>query len=160
MFKRLFGRKEAQAVIAKSMEELRLKQEVNASLWGLGGTERWDADLELGIIHFSGNDGVVVSAPVQVIGTLNMDDGTWLWGWDHPSVKEPLAQAARLCRDFGERYGLRQFMERKTACSENEVWEQTAVALHLSGGGGAYRGPAGTALVFMTFGEVTIQKVS
>ncbi|MEG8052091.1 hypothetical protein QP185_00285 [Sphingomonas aerolata] len=113
MFKKLFGDKEAQAAIARSMEELRLKQEVNASLWGLGGTERWDADLELGIIHFSGSDGVVVSAPVQIIGTLNTDDRTWLWGWDHPSVKEPLAHAARLCRDFGKRYGLHRFMERK-----------------------------------------------
>ncbi len=160
MFKKLLGGKEAKATIARSMEELRLKQEVNASLWGLGSTERWDADLELGIIHFGGSGGVVVSAPVQVIGTFNTENGTWLWGWDHPSVREPLAHAARLCRDFGERHRLRRFTERKIVCSENEAWEQTAVALHLSGGEGAYRGPAGSTLVFMTFGEVTIQKVS
>jgi len=158
MFKKLFGRTEAQATIAKSMEELRLKQATNSSVWGLGSTERWDADLEQGIIHFSGNDGTIVSAPVQVIGTLNSADGTWLWGWDHPSVKEPLAHAAMLCRSFGERHGLRRFTERKIACSEDEAWEQTAVALHLSEGQGPYRGPAGSTLVFMTFGEITIQK--
>lgn len=160
MFQKLFGGKEAQATIARSMDELRLKQKVNASLWGLGSTERWDADLEQGIIHFSGTNGVVVSAPVQVIGTFNTNDGTWLWGWDHPSVKEPLAQAARLCLDFGERHGLCRFTERKITCSESEAWEHAALALHLSGAEGAYRGPAGSTLVLMTFGEVTIQKAS
>lgn len=158
MFRKLFGRNEAQVTIEKSMAELRLKQEVNSSVWGLGSTERWDADLEQGIIFFTGNDGIIVSAPVQVIGTLNTNDETWLWGWDHPSVKEPLAHAARLCRDFGQRNGLRRFIERKIACSESEAWEQTAVALHLSEGAGAYRGPAGSTLVFMTFGEITVHQ--
>jgi hypothetical protein len=37
-----------------------------------------------------------------------------------------------------------------------QAWEFTALACHLCDAQGAYRGPAGTALVFMTFGEVTL----
>lgn len=151
---------EANATLARSMEELRLKQAANSAAWGLGATERWDADLENGFIRFGGRDGINVSAPVQVIGTFNADTETWLWGWDHPSVKPALAHAARLCRDFGARYGLRRFTERTFACSEADAWEQTALALHLSGGEGAYRGPMGAVRVFMTFGPVTIQRAS
>lgn len=43
--------------------------------------------------------------------------------------------------------------------SEEEAWRFTAVALHLSGAAGAYRGPAGSTYVFMTFGDVTVRKV-
>ena len=42
--------------------------------------------------------------------------------------------------------------------SEDEAWEFTALACQLCRAQGAYRGPAGTALVYMTFGEVTLSK--
>ena len=43
-------------------------------------------------------------------------------------------------------------------CSEDEAWAFTALACHLCQAQGAYRGPAGPALVFMTFGEVTLSQ--
>jgi hypothetical protein len=39
-----------------------------------------------------------------------------------------------------------------------QAWQFTAVALYLSGAQGAYRGPAGTTMVFMTFGTMTISR--
>ena len=41
---------------------------------------------------------------------------------------------------------------------EDDAWTFTAVAARLGNANGAYRGPAGTALVFMTFGEIELKK--
>ena len=150
---------EPELTLARSMSELELKQNTNSSLWGFGRMDRWDANLETGVVTFS-SPNLIATAPVQVIGTFNSKDNTWLWGWDHPSVPEPLAEAARQCRDFGLRYRLTEFMERKVQCSQSDAWRFTALALHLSAGTGSYRGPAGTTYVFMTFGDVTLSKPS
>lgn len=100
--------------------------------------------------------GWTITAPLQVVGTFNTSDGTWLWGWDHPSVPEPLARHAEAARVFGARYGLGMFTERQVEASEEDGWTFTAVACHLAGAQGGYRGPSGATRVFMTYGEVTI----
>jgi hypothetical protein len=152
--------KEPQLTLARSMEELKLRQQMNSDLWGLGDCKRWDVDLSEGRISFVAQDDRLITAPVQVIGTYNTTDGSWLWGWDHPSVSAPLARAAGLARDFGDKYGLDRLTTRKLDCDEGEAWSFTALAMHLAQEQGAYRGPAGTTLVFMTFGTVTLSKPS
>lgn len=159
MFRKLFKSKEPAATFARAMTDLELKTRSNMEAWGLGSTERWDADLDKGLIVFS-SPGLVVTAPVQVIGTYNPGDRTWLWGWDHPSVAAHLARDARLARDFGERYGLEDYTARKVRCTEEQAWQFTAVACHLAEAAGAYRGPTDTARAFMTFHEVTIERPS
>jgi hypothetical protein len=101
----------------------------------------------------------MITAPVQVIGTYNRLDRTFLWGWDHPSVPESRGADARLARRFGELQNLPLFTTRKVDCTEEQAWSFTAVALYLSGAQGAYRGPAGTTMVFMTFGDMTITPI-
>lgn len=145
------------AILAQSMEELKSKQRANTEAWGLGATDRWDADLERGFIKFSNADGFTVSAPVQVIGSYDTDDGTFLWAWDHPSCPEPLARTALMIRDFGDRHGLSRLTTAMIRCTEDEAWQFTALGLHLSGAAGSYRGPFGSAYLYMTFGEVTIR---
>lgn len=145
-----------EATLERSMEHLRLKTQSHAETWGLGATERWEADLEDGVISFS-SPGLLVVAPLQVIGTYDSEDGSWLWGWDHPSVPEALAQDAWLVRDFGERHGLARYLTRKINCTEDEAWQFTALACHLAQASGAFRGPSGTTFAFMTFQQPTIR---
>lgn len=76
-------------------------------------------------------------APVQVIGTYDALDGSWMWGWEHPSVDDSLAGHARLVRDFGERYGLSRYTTPRIACTEDEAWTFTALACHLANAAGA-----------------------
>ena len=95
---------------------------------------------------------------MQIIGTYNADDGTWLWGWDHPSVPAPLQQHARRLKVYGEERGIAAITTRKLSCEEAEAWDFAALACKLCEAQGAYRGPAGSALVFMTFGEVKLGK--
>jgi hypothetical protein len=127
---------EPQLTLARAAAELELKQAACASLFGLGSGERWNADLELGTIDFSNRDLLARASAVQ----------------------GKLAEAAQLCRDFGDRYALADLTTRKLECSQEDAWRFAALALHLWKGTGAYRGPAGDALVFMVFGEVRLSK--
>lgn len=158
MLKGLFNRRSPNAVFERSAQELQLKTQAHVDAWGLGNAERWDADLEAGTITFTNADGWIITAPVQVVGTYNLKDGTWLWSWDHPSIAEHLAQDARLTRAFGETYRLKQYTTRKVECTEEDAWRFAAVTCHLGDAQGAYRGPSGTTLVFMTFGSVSVNK--
>jgi hypothetical protein len=146
---------EVEATLRRSMEYLKLKTASHVEAWGLGEIERWDADIDEGLIKFS-SPGLLVTAPVQVVGTYNSEDSTWMWGWDHPSVPEALARDALLVRDFGERHGLSRYTTPMIRCIEDEAWQFTALACHLAEASGAYRGPSGTTYVFTTFHDVTI----
>lgn len=136
--------------------EVALKTELFRRIFGSEHFD-WNADLDAGTITFT-SATKIVRAPVQVIGTYNTLDHTFLWGWDHPSVSDPLAADARIAYQFGKIHEFPLFTERKVECTEEQAWGFTAVALYLAGAQGAYRGPAGTTLVFMTFGEITIER--
>ena len=144
----------AEVVFGRAESEIALITQLFQNIFGDEPYE-WAVDLEAGTITFTSATRMV-TAPVQVIGTYNSLDGTFLWGWDHPSIPEPRRADARLARRFGELQNLPLFTTRMVECSEAQAWNFTAVAMYLSGAQGAYRGPAGTTMVFMTFGELTI----
>lgn len=148
----------AAVVFGRADSEIALKTQLFQRIFGDEHYD-WSADLESGTIKFT-SATKIVSAPVQVIGTYNTLDGTFLWGWDHPSVSEPRGADARLARQFGQLQNLPLFTTRKVECTAEQAWSFTAVALYLSGAQGAYRGPAGTTMVFMTFGEMTISPIN
>jgi hypothetical protein len=144
-------------LITRSIEELRIKTQVHDGTWRLGKAA-WSVDQQAGQIVFRAPGGITATCPVQIIGTYNTADGTWLWGWDHPSVLPALQTHARRVREYGERHRIDKLTRQKLQCSEAEAWEFTALACKLGGGQGGYRGPAGQTLVFMTFGEVNLSK--
>ena len=148
----------AELYIQQSLEGLRTQTSAHASMWHLGEEEQWSADQETGRITFAFADGTTAEADMQIVGTFNTENGTFLWGWDHPSVAEPLSKHAALAKQFGIENQLSQYTERMVECTEEKAWEFTAVAARLGEANGAYRGPAGIALVFMTFGEVELSK--
>lgn len=124
----------------------------------------WAVSLEEGTISFLPTDsigkdepGMMAVAPVQIIGTYNQDDGTFLWAWDHPSIEDQLAEHARKVRAYGEEHQLTPLTDRKIVCSEEDCWEFTALACQLNAAQGAYRGPEGTTLIYMTFGNVQLK---
>ncbi|WHU02055.1 MULTISPECIES: DUF6882 domain-containing protein [unclassified Sphingomonas] len=149
---------EPDLTLARAEEELKLKTEFAMATWGLGEGGTWEADLDAGTISFTNDKGWEITAPVQVIGTFNTLDGSWLWGWDHPSVPESASHDARRVLEFGEQYGLAALTTRKIQTDETDAWTFTALACHLAGAQGGYRGPAGSTHVFMTYGTVSIRK--
>ena len=152
-------RAELQALNSKVKEvaELQAKNEANKS-WGLGSFDRWDVDQEVGDLVFSKDDGTMVTAPAQIIGSFSTNDNTWLWAWDNPSIVDAMKRDALKVKQYGEERGIEKLTTRKWTGTEEDAWAMTALAVKLTGAQGAYRGPSGNSYVFMTFGEVKISK--
>lgn len=148
----LFG--DQASLVERCLHDLRARTLEHDAGWGMGRAA-WAVDLQAGLLTFT-NDGLRATCPVQIIGTYDTHEASWLWGWDHPSVPAPLALDAGRVRDFAERGGLSALLPRKLECSEMDAWAFAALAAHLADAQGAYRGPAGSALVFMTFSTVTL----
>ena len=147
--------------VEASVEGLRLQTESHDRTWGISKADNWDVDQEAGVISWSFADGTKAVAPVQIIGSFNPNDGSFMWGWDHPSVYPALQESARLVKQFGETHQLSKFTQQKIYISgESEAWEFVAVANRLAESNGGYRGDAGGPIVFMTFGEISLSKES
>lgn len=132
--------------------------EAHNGAWGLGSADQWSADQETGLLTWSFVNGVEATAPFQIVGTYNSEDGTFLWGWDHPSVVESLQSDAQAVRDYANANSIERLLDRKISCTEAEAWQFAALATWINDRQGAYRGPAGTNFVFMTFDEVTLEE--
>ncbi|WP_444925408.1 DUF6882 domain-containing protein [Microbulbifer sp. TRSA002] len=148
---------EVEKFIEGSIEGLRIETDAHDKTWRLGSAKTWNVDQDKGIIFWSLEDGRIAVAPVQIIGTYNPKDRSFLWGWDHPSVLKPLQQHSRLVKEYGEKHGVKLFTSKKVHVSEDQAWEFSAVASRLAEANGAYRADAGGPLVYMTFGEIELR---
>jgi uncharacterized protein DUF6882 len=145
--------------IERAMNGLAEVTAAHDGTWHLGEAD-WSLDQDDGNLVFTTPQGLRAVAPAQIIGTYNTRDGTWLWGWDHPSIQPPLARDAKAVLAYGRQHGYERLTTRKLQCTEAEAWELTGLAFMLCDANGAYRGPAGTALVFMTFGDVKLSQAT
>ncbi len=146
--------------IDQSRDGLAQQTAAHSATWHLGEEENWSADLDTGTIQFDFADGTQASAAMQVVGTYNQLDGTFLWAWDHPSIPEPLRQHAQLAQQWGEEHDVDVFKSRKVECSEDDAWSFAAVTNRLASANGVYRGTSDTTLVFMTFGDIELKSVN
>lgn len=148
---------ELRTEIDRAMAGLEALTAAHEGLWQIGRAA-WSVDQDAGTITFNSPKGMVATAPVQIIGSYDTRDRSWLWGWDNPSLQGPLTRDARLVRDFGRRKGYDLLTTSRLICPEERCWELTALACLLTKAQGAYRGPAGTTYVFMTFGQVSLSQ--
>jgi hypothetical protein len=167
LFHRLFGRGKKglaypaglQKQVERAMNGLQAMTAAHDGMWQIGQAA-WDVDQDKGTITFDSPKGIRATAPVQFVGSYNTKDGTWLWGWDNPSFEAPLTEHAKKVRAYGIEQGYDILTTPKLVCPEDQCWELAALTCMLCEAQGAYRGPAGTARVFMTFGKVTLTKHS
>lgn len=138
-----------------AMAWLREVTEQQGRQWGLGQESNWNVDLNEGWLRWSFADGRILQADVQVIGTYNTRDGSFLWGWDHPSVPAPLRQAAQGVRAWGEARAEQALTTRSVSATEQQAWEWTALAAQQYGASGAYRGRSDATWVYMVYGPVS-----
>ena len=153
-----FAADDPQAFIRESLARLKQQQSEQEKAWGFRKESSWRLDQGAREISFYFADGKVARAPVQVVGTYNPRDRSFVWAWDHPSFREPLREHAYLAKAWGEMHDLAKWTTGKVQCTEKEAWEFTAVAARLGKARGAYRGPSNGPLVFVTFGEVKLGK--
>ena len=117
---------------------------------------RWTVDQTSGLIQFDRRDGMVVSAPVQIIGSWNPRTSLFTWGWDHPSVRTRLRASAERTRWFGDKHRLEELTSPTVHVSEEEAWRLTAVAMKVNAATGAYRASTEGPVIFMTMGEMKL----
>ena len=138
-----------------AFSELKARNEAADQVFNLRQSS-WSLDQTTCAIRFHNPDGTAASAPFQTIGTLNRNDGTWLWAWDNPSIVDAIRQHALTVRAYGEEHGHELLTERKFPCDEELAWRLTALAAKLGNAQGAYRAPAGPTLLFLTIGKLTL----
>lgn len=146
-----------EALLEKSMTELRLKTEVHKA-WGFGSFEQWSFDQESGKLVWSNADGTMATAPAQIVGTFSANDDTWLWAWANRSIDESLTQHARQVREYGKKHNISRLTDRKWKGEEADGWQMAALVMKLNAAQGAYRVEAGKTVVFFTFGKPTVKK--
>lgn len=144
-------------LIEQSMEELRVKTAAHDAVWRISEAA-WDVDQDAGTLTFTAPTGVKATCSVQIIASRNDEDGSLMWGWDHPSVPEPLQKHAQAVRAYGEKHGYKWLTTPMIRCPEDKAWQLTALACKLNEAQGAYRGTAGSTAIFMTFNDVTLAK--
>jgi hypothetical protein len=144
--------------IQQSLNGLRAQTAAHNAAWHLDKAAQWSADQDSATLFFTFADGSVASALFQIVGTYDGNDGTFLWGWDHPSVQPALRKHAELAREWGYTHDMNDYTTQLVQCSQDKVWEFVAVAARLGEANGAYRGPSGSTFIFMTFGQITLQK--
>jgi hypothetical protein len=142
--------------IQSSFDEL---QKMNAEMgkkYGIGtGTGNWSADLLNGTATFFGKDsGTDLVADIEVIGSVNTDDDTFMWACDNesfsalPGIVKTSAKTKDFLDDLNYLYMwespfndpqykvFRSQVMGKTAIPE--AWRLSAVANRLSSGLGIY----------------------
>lgn len=144
--------------IQESLTGLQAQTAAHSQSWNFGSEENWAADLEMGTVTFTFSNGNVATTDIQVVGTYNTEDGSFLWAWDHPSIPDRLRKHSLLAKKWGKKNRQLNFTERKVHCTEKEAWEFAAVTNRLANANGVYRGPAGSALVFFTLGDIKLVK--
>jgi hypothetical protein len=141
------------ALLEKAMAYGAVLSQAHAS-WSAAPGET-AVDLDEGTVCFT-TERFTVTAPVQVIGTVDTADSSWLWGWDHPSVPERLGRHAARVRDYGLRHGLTELTTRHVPVGADDPLHYTAVAALLSQAQGLTSLSTGRAEVYMTYGAVTL----
>lgn len=141
-------------LVAQGLSGVQATTAIYSEWFGLDRAD-WGVDLNAGTITFTTPDRQAVAA-VQIIGTYDPNAGSFMWGWDHPSVPENCAEAAQRVHAFGLRNNHVTLTSRVVECTESDAWEFTQLAVRLGPETCAYRGRAGGSLVFMAFGTVTV----
>jgi hypothetical protein len=142
-----------------SMKKLLFQTEIHDKTWGISRAAKSNLDQDTGTITWTFADGQIVEAPVQVIGTYNRTDNSFLWSWANPSVVSALHINALLARSYGEKHGVKDLASPLAHVSEEQAWEFAAIANHLSKSSGAYRAGAGGPIVYVTFGKINLRNV-
>ena len=143
----------------KGMLQMTYSQDLHERL-GIWPSNIPGFDQAEGVIFFLDLDGREVVAPIQVVGSVDTDDDTWLWAWDNPSVFEPLKQTALHVRAFGEKHRSADLTTASLPCTYDEAWKFAAIAFELAGGFDVYSVPQDHGWIFVVVQEAPRPRAS
>ncbi|MEL6983687.1 MAG: DUF6882 domain-containing protein [Actinomycetota bacterium] len=145
------------SLVERAMAHVGSLQAAHEQMWHMSDAVNADVDLAVGQITWNLADRLV-TAPVELLGTWDPADQTFLWGWDHPSVRPGTAGASTATRDFAIEHGIAELQPSKVSCSFDDTWSLAAPAVMIGDLQGIYRmetSPGG-AWAFLGFGQISI----
>lgn len=135
-------------------EALQVKQERLEREYSLGRYKRWDWDQRRAELVFS-NDGVpAVVATTELVGSVSMQSGTWLWSWANSSTLESVRSRIEAVYDVGESKDFPYLTVPQWPAETVDGWEMAAVAAHVLDADGVYRAPNGHGFAFLALSQV------
>ncbi|MDC4604266.1 hypothetical protein OHV64_05220 [Acinetobacter baumannii] len=139
-----------QSIYLACRKELELKTLKASNDWGMNIVDEWDIDLVIGGITFNIGDRQEFFE-INVIGTYDERNQTFMWAWEHPSIPQDLQEVALIVKKYGEQYEIAELQQQLVYCSEEEAWNFTALAAHLAKADGAYRGKVNGNWIYIVF---------
>ncbi|MEM7039426.1 MAG: DUF6882 domain-containing protein, partial [Bacteroidota bacterium] len=118
---------------------------------------QWEVDQARGTIIWVFSDGVRGEAPVKIVGSYNVQQGDWLWGWANQSLRPDL-RIDDAVREWGQENEVAPFTEASAACEVETARAWAALAAELTDANGLYYARSGPMVIFMTFGTVTLSR--
>ena len=91
----------------------------------------FELDMETGDLVLKFEDAAPMTLVAQVAGTFS-DDGSFMWGWGHPSVPQPMQQAAWAAQRYGDRQQIEELLTRGGKATRKQVREYLAIAAYLA----------------------------
>lgn len=95
-----------------------------------------------GRVVWTFDDAPEVAADAQVIGTYS-DDGSFMWGWGHPDVVQPMQQAAWAVQQLGERQEIEELLTRGGPTDAERLQDYMAICAYVSNADGVFTGGHG-----------------
>ncbi|MGH8491833.1 MAG: DUF6882 domain-containing protein [Moraxellaceae bacterium] len=135
---------EFEVLLNEANSELRAKQEVLQTTYGLSTYARWwfEQDQET-LQFFDSEDKLRLEADVVHIGSHSSKSNTWLWSWANVSILPKLREKGEPLRALEAITGYQLFGEFNTfEADEPMAWELTAIAVKHLQARGCYRAPS------------------
>ena len=102
----------------------------------------FELDLETGDLELKCEGEAGLNVIAQVAGTY-AEDGSFMWGWGHPSVPSPMQQAAWAAQRYGDRQEIEELLSRGGKATAKQVEEFTAITAYLAHADGVFIGDHG-----------------
>lgn len=145
------------AIIATSTNEAQLAAMLHKNDWRLGEETSWQLDQQSGHFMWLFENGDFALASIQVIGSYNAKEKSFLWAWDHPSILPALQKYSRSVKAFGKANSTKELTKNRITCDEKRAWELTALAMKINKAVGTYRVEIKPNIsLFLNFGDVQL----
>lgn len=105
--------------------------------FALASFERWDVDLNVGLITWSSAGIKRVCAKFVPVGTLSPISETWLWAWRNFHLPIRMRGGIKSVRRYGREHDIGELTLPKWPADEDDAWRVTAVSAHILGAQGA-----------------------
>lgn len=139
-----------------AVHDLITKNETLKEKFRLSGHERYDYDVDAGLLTFSnvGHPGVI--AEIQIVGTTAESKGNWLWAWANDWWPETSVKAARATKQFGVENDIEELTSEYLYDDSlvNLGWEMAAVTARVTNALGAYRPPTENGHIFFVYTKI------